>query len=201
MHKLIQRPSTEYQYAFDVCAMHLYTKSPATYVQTSTFCEEQLQNRVNLVHEPIQIGASGRGSDPARYQLIVWTQPEADQLEPTLEQVKASLDVDGSLVILHSTWLSAYLPEWTRKDNAPAKQPVASGQLRQALQAQHFRTVQVIGFNSVTSLLWNRVWLLLSKTSRRDWVDRARLQMQRSYVTAGIRARISPVQIWILRHD
>jgi hypothetical protein len=113
----LSRPNLDYQYVFDLCAIHTYSNGPVAVIANCDFYAYEMSRRL----PDAVIYRTGRGisalEKPEPLSMlaprnIVWVEPDVADADKWIEQIYAALPDDGILACVLSGRLAHRLFEW-----------------------------------------------------------------------------------------
>ena len=217
----MQRPSLEYQYAFDLCALEAYRAGGpiVIYVGDPFYARELLQRLEGCPTRLVPIGAwsswagdrqrwagpqlgspsastrdevAGDGSPAAR--TIIWAEPLPGNLAQSCGLPDA-LRAGGQVCVIHSGWLARLLPEWR---GAQRRFPGLRSTLSW-LRLQGLRVERTCGFHGPASFAWARASQVAERLGRPDRADRWGYRGRAAYVVTGWQVLLAPVAVTLAR--
>ncbi|MBN1954927.1 MAG: hypothetical protein JW900_07735 [Anaerolineae bacterium] len=210
---MVERPSLEYQHAFDLCAMGVYPVAGRVAILTSSdFCAAQMMERVGeadchstkndraeiqavTVPKTEPVGAHGRA--PLH---IVWAEPQGVGDERVLAAIQQALLPEGRLWVIVSGWLARALPEW-RAGDPPAARPGGIRRTVRLVRRHGFDVEAVYGFHGPAAIFWGVVSRPMGWIGRHDLADRCLFRMRANYVAVGKSATLAPVGVITARKE
>ena len=220
----LERPSLEYQHAFDLCAVHVHRSSgPVAVLASSPFYARELLKRLDGVEaQLVPIGGWGASAGdigtllgpelelpesqalrPAELEAkaAVWATPDGKSAQQVLDRIGPMLPPGGKLYVIAAGWLARFLPEWKADDGLRSERRLGlrrtTGWLRQAgfiIEAQY-------GFHGPSSTLWGLAARLMARLGRVGWSDRCHFRMRAEYVVGGWQAIWTPVSVSVARRQ
>jgi hypothetical protein len=217
-----QRPSLEYQHAFDLIAVALHgLEGPIGILASHRFYARGLAARLDTVEggllqltdqgeptgEPlVWAGLEDMGQARHLEQLptsslaaVVWAEPERDSGPGVLPRIGMAMAPAGVLYVVSSTWLRRFLPEWRAAAQRPAQQPAGHRATLRWLDRSGWQVVQRYGFHGPRSMLWGLAAGLAVAVGRRDGFDRCHAAMRMRYVVCDGQAMLAPVSVLAAR--
>jgi len=218
----VERPSLEYQHAFDLCAVEVHrVQGPvAVFASRPFFAREVLKRLTGCEAALVPIGSWGssredvggllgpeadapvvRMAECARLQVrsVVWVEPQQQGGERALDHIRRILPPDGKVCVIVSGWLARFLPEWRQVERRLAEPPAGLWWTFQRLRQAGLRVETLHGFHGLSSILWSYAWRGLARLGRDDWADRCHFQMRAQYAVSGLQAFTTPVGVGIAR--
>ncbi len=218
----VERPSLEYQHAFDICAVEICRGGGevAVFASSSFYARELLKRfqgtRVRLFpvgdwssREQGLRGWSGSGVDPSGslametnqpwLRSVVWAEPERESGQKDLAKLGRMLPLRSDLYVIASNWLSRFLPEWANVDDHPAQCRTGFLHTRAWLQRAGFVLERLYGFHGPQSILCGYASRWMAQLGRYDWADRCHFRMRAGYVVTGWESLLAPVVLAVAR--
>jgi hypothetical protein len=221
---LVERPSLEYQHAFDLCAVEVHrAKEPVVVFASSPFYARELLKRLGGCEAMLlpvgdrmlsvasaqsalgpevaweHLGGGEEAREPVAVPVAVWAEPEREGGKQVLKHIHQMLLPGGRLHIIASGWLARFLPEWRRDDDRPVQRPVGLRQAVKWLQQGGFAVEALYGFHGPASILWAYAFRLLESLGRGDLADRCLFQMRAEYVVSARQAMWTPIGVAVAR--
>jgi hypothetical protein len=220
----LDRPSLEYQYAFDLCAVEVHRISgPVAVFAGSPFYARELLKRMGGCEARL-VPIGGWGSSSANIgellgpevehldvqtlesldvqtKAIVWAEPERTSGEQALRHIHRMLLPGGHLYVIASGWLARFLPEWRRNDDRPGERPVGLRRTIKWLRQGRFTVEGLYGFHGPESILWGYAFRLMERLGRGGLADRCHFKMRAGYVVGGWQALWTPVGMMVARRQ
>ena len=214
----MERPSLEYQHAFDCCAVELQrVAGPVTVVASHPFYARELLKRLdgchvslvlapdwNLPAEEISrwlgydVARSSIESDPgvgAQAQAAVWAEPQREVGEEILERIGRTVRPGGQLYVVASGWLRRFLPEWQRGAVLAGQEPAGLRAATRWLRAAGWHVERPYGFHGPRSVCWGLAAHGAARLARLDCADLCHFGMRAAYVVHGWQASLAPVTV------
>lgn len=221
-HQYLERPSLEYQHAFDLCAVEVHHTGGAVAVfASSSFYARELLKRLTGCEAELLPTRSWSASSASFWELLgpevehpdvqtsgslnsqmkvaVWAEPEREVDKQILIRLYDLLLPDGHLYTISSGWLSRFLLERRRDDDQPSEHPVGLWQTTRWLRQGGFTVKALYGFHSPLSILWGYAYRLMEHWGRSDLADRCLFQMRTKYMSKGQQALWAPVGMAVAR--
>jgi hypothetical protein len=218
----VQRPSLEYQYAFDLCAVALQpVAGPIAVLASHPFCGRELAARVDpaavtLFAAPAWdlstaevhawLGAENAGTETDLESLgassvaaVVWAEPECEGGPEVLARIGQVTKPTGRLYVVTSSPLRRYLPEWQVEAWRPAQHPAGYGATIRWLRMAGWQAQERYGFHGPRSVLWGLAARLAAAGERQDWADRCLAAMRARYLVRGWQSLLAPVSVIMAR--
>jgi hypothetical protein len=218
----VERPSLDYQHAFDLCAVEVHRHSGAVAVfASSPFHARELLKRLNgsataLVPTGTWRSSAGDSDQwlgpevrvPAvrtleaiepPLQTIVWAEPEMETGQQVMRRIGHLLRADARLCVVVSDWLAAFLPEWRGQKGQPARRPAGLRRTYTWLRQAGFEVEQVSAFHGPQSIAWGYASRFMLRLGRGDWADRCHFQMRAQYTVYGWQGLLSPVSVVVAK--
>jgi hypothetical protein len=220
----VERPSLEYQHAFDVCAVEVRRRGGEVAVfANSTFYARELLKRLQGMQVRLfpvgnwsshgqgvqsgfgpQMDSSGspaRGTSRPWLRSVVWAEPEWEKGQRELAWLGRMFLPGGNLYVISSSWLSRFLPEWTRRDDRPAQRRAGFLHTKAWLRRAGFVLEGLYGFHGPESILWGYTSRWMARLGRGDWADRCHSRMRAGYVVSGWQSLLAPVVLAEAKRD
>ena len=214
----LERPSLEYQHAFDWCAVELHRimRPVALFASSAFYARELLKRLHGLDVSLLPLGRwyssaedKGRLLGPEveladvedlhrlqrQVEAAVWAEPERTTAEESLGCIRQALVPVGRLYVISSGWLRRFLPEWKRAGCRPSEFPAGWCRTVQSLRREGFEIEALFGFHGPASALWGLASQLLTCVHRHDLTDRCHFRMRATYVVSGWQALLAPVGV------
>ncbi|MGA9349014.1 MAG: hypothetical protein WBW48_09445 [Anaerolineae bacterium] len=218
----VERPSLEYQHAFDLCAVEVHRiDRPVAVFASSPFYARELLKRLDgcefrlvptgdwssssasigelLGPEVEHPSVQALESLNVQAKAIVWAEPEREGGEQVLKRINQMLFSGGHLYTIASGWLARFLPEWRCNDDRPGEHPVGLWQTTKWLRQGGFTVQALYGFHGPVSILWGYAFRLMGRLSLGDLADRCLFKMRAEYVVSGGQALRVPVGVAVAR--
>jgi hypothetical protein len=217
-----ERPSLEYQHAFDLCAVEAHrTGGPVAIFTSSPFYARELLKRLDgcevwlvptgnwsssgedigkLLSPEVEhpnIETLNRLSIEA--EAAVWAEPERESGEQILTHIHRMLLPGRHLYVIASGWLARFLPEWQRNEDRPGERLVGLRQTTKWLRQSGFTIEARYGFHGPVSILWGYAFRMMERLGRGDLADRCLFKMRAEYVVSGWQAFWVPVGLAVAR--
>lgn len=217
-----ERPSLEYQHAFDLIAVALHgLEGPVAVLASHPFHARELAARLDTVQgglflladslesngEPTAcLGPESMGKTRHLEQVhasslaaLVWAEPERDSGPGVLQRIGPAMAPAGVLHVVTSTLLRRFLPEWRGAAGHPAQHPAGHGATLRWLHRAGWQVEQRFGFHGPRSVLWGLAARAAVVVGRRDGSDRCLAAMRMHYVVCGAEAMMAPVALLVAR--
>ncbi len=218
----VERPSLEYQYAFDVCAVEVWRiRGEAGVFASSFFYARELLKRFQGMQvqlfpvgdwssqrqdiqswSGLEVDLSGSLATEANRPWLtsaVWAEPEWEKGQKDLAWLARMLILGGHLYVIASNWLSRFLPEWTKWDERPAQRLAGFLHTRAWLRREGFVLEGLYGFHGPQSILWGFASRWMARLGPGDWADRCHFQMRAVYVESGWQSLLAPVVLAVAK--
>jgi len=194
----VTRPGLEYQHAFDYCAVEAHSfGGPVIVAAGSTFYASELLGRVEAC-DPLLTGADGVEASTlaaGSARVIVWAEPEQTTGVQALQNLQRLLGRDGCLYVIVSQPLARLLPEWHGDSQPPATSPAGLRRTIGWLRQQGWSIMQLYGFHSPASIVWEATGRLMDRAGRADLADRCHFKMRDTYIVGGAQVALAPVAV------
>jgi len=218
----IERPSLEYQHAFDLCAVEAHrVAGPVAVLAGSPFYARELLKRLGgspvvfcpvggwgdgfedgwgalspeVTWDRVVVMKPGGEETPLPVAAAIWAEPEKGDGEAALGHIRPTLQPGGRLWVVTSGQLCRFLPEWQRAKDRPARDPARLRQVIRWLRGGGFTVEALYGFHGPASILWGYVFRLMERLGRGDLADRCHFAMRARYVVSGWQAFWCPVGV------
>ncbi len=218
----VERPSLEYQHAFDLVALEVHREGGdvAVFASSSFYARELLKRLQGIQVRFFPVGDGGSQardlhgwSGPAAassgslrleskqsfLRAAVWAEPEWERAQEVLAWLGQILLPGNKLYVIASSWLSRFLPEWTRPDDHPAQHRTGFLRTSAWLRRAGFVFERLYGFHGPQSVLWGYASRWMALLGRGDWADRCHFQMRDGYVVSGWQSLLTPVVLSVVR--
>ena len=213
------RPSLEYQYAFDLCALEAHQVPGTTAILASApFYARELLKRLDgrakvvaFIRESDRtpaglnelLGPEVTDSDirpwhsfQCQAQSVIWAEPLPNDKPPIVDAIEHILSPGGFLSVVSSGWLALrFLPEWLEGSQHKETRPARLQRVLQWLRPDGFQIEALYGFHGPRSALWGYASRLMERVGRPDLADRYQFRMRASYVSRGQWALLAPVRV------
>jgi hypothetical protein len=217
-----ERPSLEYQHAFDLCAVETHQTGGSVVVFASSpfYARELLKRLDSYEARLVPIGGweppstnIGKLLGPevehpdvktlesltVQTESVVWAEPERESGEQVLKHIHQMLLPRGHLHVIASGWLARFLPEWQRNEDRPGERLVGLRQTTKWLRQSGFTIEARYGFHGPVSILWGYAFRMMERLGRGDLADRCLFKMRAEYVVSGWQAFWVPVGLAVAR--
>lgn len=218
----MERPSLEYQHAFDLCAVEVHRiDRPVAVFASSPFYARELLKRLGTC-ETALVPIGGWSSSPTsigellgpevedanvqtlerlniQTKTVMWAEPEREGGEQVLKRINQMLFPGGHLYTIASGWLARFLPEWQHHDDRPGERPAGLWQTTKWLRQGGFTVEAMCGFHGPKSIIWGYAFRLMERLGRSDLADRCLFKMRAVYVVSGRQAMWTPVSVILTR--
>jgi hypothetical protein len=204
---LMRYPNADYQYAYDVCAMHAYAaRSEIGIVASSRFHAFNLANRLpNAIvypsaawdqptsyHDDLPIDRLASGDLPA-LRAVVWAQPLIQDAAVWMRRIAASLTHDGIICILTHGLLAERLTEVRRGWSISSGVALGWGGTLALLRGARLRIVGRYAFHGADSIAYSLAGALTSRFNRPDWADRWLYRMRAAFTWQAAHGVLAPL--------
>lgn len=180
-------PNPDFQYIYDVCAMHAHWTGGAVGVLASapTHAREMLS----------RLGECGRQLEQSGvYDCAIWLEPSIEDAETGIAQIAAALKPGGTLCVMAAGLLASRLTERRQKTAVPAGTPLGWTRTARLLTAHGFSIQQVYRFHGLRSVIYGVLSGVMLRYNRLDLADRWLYRMRRSFTAqTGAGRTISPL--------
>jgi hypothetical protein len=220
----LERPSLEYQHAFDLCATEVRRAGgPAAVLASSPFYARELLKRLDGIEaqlvplgdwSPLPVGFGtllGPELELPDSQTLqraergvktaVWATPDTKSGRQVLDRLGSMLLPRGGLYVIVSGWLARFLPEWQAGDGLRSERPAGLRRTTRWLRQAGFIVEAQYGFHGPASTVWGLASRLMSRLGRLDWSDRCHFRMRAKYVVGGWQAIWTPVSVSVARRQ
>lgn len=216
----LQRPSPEYEQAFDLAAARLNSASGPALVVVSSPANgvEFLKRCAKPLDFAIMPGFDARGfvTDAAawawgpvravslleideQYTAMCWAEPEGPSAQAVALQLRAKSAACATLDVVASSALRRLLPIW-RQGRTPALQPISPRQAARCLIRAGWRAENTAAFHGPRSVVWSRLAQLAAVFNRPDWEDTCQFAMRSAYRETGWARVFAPLTLIRARH-
>jgi hypothetical protein len=218
----VQRPSLEYQHAFDLCAVEVHRiRGPVAVFASSPFYGREVLKRLEGCEAglvPMGGWISSEGDmrrllgpevEPPDVQTLesmkqqvkaaVWAEPEREHGEQALNRISQALLPGGRLYVIVSGWPARFLPEWRQVGGGSSERPAGLWRTSRRLRQGGFRVETLYGFHGPVSVLWGYASRCMTHLGRGDWADRCHFKMRAEYVAGRWQALWAPVSVAVAR--
>lgn len=218
----VERPSLEYQHAFDCCAVALQPIAGSIAVLAShPFYGRELAARLDgrqarffatpawdLAPEEMRawLGAEGTSTQTDLESVAasgvvaaVWAEPEREGGRKVLARIEGVMAPAGRLYVVASGPLRRYLPEWQSRAWGAAQCPAGYRATLRWLRMAGWQVEARYGFHGPRSVLWGLAVRCAAAGGRRDWADRCLAAMRAHYVVQGWISILAAVALLVAR--
>jgi hypothetical protein len=218
----VERPSLEYQHAFDLCAVeaHRIDRPVAVFASSPFYARELLKRLGGCEAWLVPTGSWSSSSTnidellspevkdanvqtlerlDVQTKTVMWAEPEQESSEQVLKHIHQMLLPSGHLYVIASGWLARFLPEWRGHDDPPGEHPVGLRRTTRWLQQSGYRIEAMYGFHGPMSILWGYAFRLMERLGRGDLADRCLFKMRAGYVVNHWQAMWTPVSVIFAR--
>lgn len=218
----VERPSLEYQHAFDLCSVEICREvgEVAVFASSPFHARELLKRfqgkRVRLFPvgnwssqardsegmsgpEVVFSGSSTLETNQSWLGAVVWAEPEWEGGQELLPWIGEVLLPGSNLYVIASSWLSRFLPEWAQLDDRPAQRRAGILHTWAWLRRAGFVCERLYGFHGPLSALWGYASRWMAQLGRGDWADRCHFQMRAGYIVRGWQSLLAPVVVVVAK--
>ena len=212
------RPSLEYQHAFDLSAQAVsHTGYPVKVFTGSRFHARELLDRLETKETALipvgqwaafsnieveSIGANEKLEDASGTNLasgqamsIVWAEPGYHTSDQTMALIAQTLVPNGRLIVISSGWSARFLPDQLGEKGQKKARPFGHHRIRKMLYQQGFVISTIYGFHGALSNVWGFASRLMSSVQRPDLADRCHYQMRAKFICRGWSSWLAPVSV------
>jgi hypothetical protein len=194
-------PNPDFQYIYDVCALHAHRTGGAVGVLASApiYTREMLS----------RLGERGRQLESGSvYDCIIWLEPSVEDAETGIAQIAAALRHGGTLCVMAAGLLASRLTERRQKTAVPAGTPLGWTRTARLLTAHHFTIQRVYRFHGLSSVLYGVLSGVMLRYNRLELADRWLYRMRRSFAAGTSAGRmlspldaLSTVGVIVAQHE
>jgi len=213
----LERPSLEYQYVFDQCAVAAHRlEDPVVVLAASPFHARELLTRLDDC--PARLAPAGgwspttadldrmREGEGARFEvwpedsdvsarMVLWAEPEQGRVEQVFEQLESMMAPGGALYIIARGPAARFLPE-ARSVALPA---AGTRRVLATLRRRGYTVEAQYGYHGLASMAWGYAYRLLDRLGRKGLADRCFYAGRARYVVSGGGAWWAPVRLIVAR--
>jgi hypothetical protein len=213
----LRRPSLEFRYTFDYCAMHAYQRRAASALLVSSplYAYEMLHRLYNFnatliptadwwaTKDESFLSSLGMDTPPIQslegqtdmVKTVIWAAPQADDVESILASIHKILDPDGKLYIIAGGTLSRFLEGVLHFDDQAVGLPVNYRQLIQSLKHHQYHIETIQGFHGLISIIWSYAFRLMNALGKPHLADRCFYRMRATYAVDGWQKALTTLNV------
>ena len=195
------RPSLEYQYACNDCAVWARQagETVAVRVASQFYAREILGRLAGLAAVLAAPTADEEPAAAAAQDLavarLVWAEPEKRSGRQEALRLGRLARPGAELFVIASGWLAGRLPEWRPGADCPCERPAGPRLAASWLGEAGFTVESVGGFHGPASIAWGYLARAYELAGRPDLADRCRLRLRACYAVRGAQAALAPVVV------
>ena len=220
----VERPSLEYQHAFDLCAVEVHrAKEPVVVFASSPFYARELLRRLGGC-EPMflpvgdwmlsvasaqsalgpevaweHLGGGEEAREPVVVPVAVWAEPEQKNGERVLWQIDQRLSPGGRLFVIVTGPLARIQPVHQMDGNQPADSAAGVNRVTRWIRQKKLALIALYGLYGPESFLWGILAKLALYLRRPDLADCCYFKMRERLVVTGWQARWSTLILLVAR--